>query len=456
MYLFSFRDHIVRSNSEPRFQIVGPRGDAITKTFVPVDSVFQKTLVIKATECCSYAVLSPGGDVSGWYEKIGDDADGFRIVSNWKYYGVINSGMDVIIPVAQEKIEYAGGQFLVTTKDTTVLYDTTGRLLTPGYSQMNYAGAGIYRAKNGNDAVYTLYDQQGTMISRSYAQVYNFHCGTARVVNADTSLFAYIDTRGRIISRWYPCAVDFHKFTGGGAGGAGSVILRVFLGGASAGASEAVIASKENSGSGDARVSDNDLKNAYRGEYYYFNGRDFQNGYSVYTERRKAPVPNAFNEEPVYYGLLDSSGREITKAEYVNITPLDTFFIIEKPSGRGLMTRSGKIILQPLYGNIRFVRDAYFMVDKDPMTWFHSALYHYDGSTGKFLTVFRYSEILDGGDSAFILKEYGDYGYADAQGKFFISMKYENAEPFKDGKARVRLDRFGEYFYVERNGKRLK
>jgi len=46
------------------------------------------------------------------------------------------------------------------------------------------------------------------------------------------------------------------------------------------------------------------------------------------------------------------------------------------------------------------------------------------------------------------------WGYIDKTGKQVIQLKYDYAEDFKNGKAKVKLD--GEEFYIDKKGKKVK
>lgn len=452
LYLLVVGDDYGRREHGTNYIIMDSRATPITEKFRQVDSVLEKTVVITNTKNNYKAVLTSDGRVSAWYEKIGEDTNGFRIVSAWKYKGAINSRLQPIIGGNYEDVEYSGGQFLVRDKSMWTLHDTTGRMLTSGYNQFQHLGSGIYRAKNWKDTTWTLYNSHGGVIPGNYSEVNDFYHGLACALSADSSEYAYIDTSGKIVAGWYPCSRDFHYY---GGGGFGATVFRIFMGIATAGISEIFYAAASgSSGSSGDGNKDTDIKGE-NGYYTKFRGRDFKNGYSVYTQRRKAPAPNEYKEEPVHYGLLDSTGKQLTKAEYRSIEPIDTFFIVEKSTGFGLITRNGKLILAPKYGPIHYVQRNYFRVERDDMSWFASALFYYDGKTGKFLSPFIYSEIKAGGDSTIIVQEYADYIYLDLNGKNFLRTKYKQAEPFKDGKAKVSFEYTGGEFYIDRKGKRV-
>ena len=51
------------------------------------------------------------------------------------------------------------------------------------------------------------------------------------------------------------------------------------------------------------------------------------------------------------------------------------------------------------------------------------------------------------------VEEDGKWGYVDKEGKEIVPLVYEDAEDYKDGKARVKTN--GEYFYIDYNGNRI-
>lgn len=77
------------------------------------------------------------------------------------------------------------------------------------------------------------------------------------------------------------------------------------------------------------------------------------------------------------------------------------------------------------------------------------------GDSGVFITSFKYYHIGGRGDSLFVVASTRwNYDYMDYSGKMVIRQGYENAGPFRDGRARVRT-KSGEWIYIDKTGKRV-
>jgi hypothetical protein len=114
---------------------------------------------------------------------------------------------------------------------------------------------------------------------------------------------------------------------------------------------------------------------------------------------------------------------------------------VQKKNNFGLITRSGQVLLAPVYGMITPLGNNYFEVKQNAAAGNNHALYHVERTTGKFLSAFRYYNIAYGGDSMFIVQpEVLHFGFMNAQGKIVVPMIYERVTPFQNGRAHATLD----------------
>lgn len=437
-YLLTYENQYCNSYDRRAMQVINRNGSAITPKFVWKDSVGVANVIIASCNR-KEALLTKDLKLSAWYDDVEAPAEQFFVVKNNYAYGVINNRGAEIIQATYSSIRKLQNNFVVGRNKEYFLADTNGQIVAGAYAYIDALGNGVFKAGDKISGSSMLITESGDTLAGNYSTVYGFQSGVARVVNPEGTHFGYIDTSGNLISGWYPRAVDYHApETYNDVGG---TIFRVFLGIMSLGISEA-FEPVQNMG-GEQTISEH---------HTTFYGADFVNGYSLYTKKRKAPSPNTHHEEPVYYGVIDSTGKEVVNAVYSGISFADTFFIVSKNGNFGIVDRSGKEILKPSYGSAKYIGDGFF--DIGTHEWNDHAIY--DATRRKFITSFNYDKITLGGDSTLIVEDWPKRGYINYDGTRLTPMNFHQAYPFENGRAKVSYDYSGHEFYIDRKGQRIK
>lgn len=438
-YLLSLNEESCGAHRGTVCKVVNSRGVALTSKFYCAHPSADTAQVIY--DCSNKeAVLSPELNVSAWYTKVYAGQNGFRLVKSGNKSGIINSTLKEIIPANFTGVQPAGSSFIATANNVSYVYDSTGNRVLREYTTIEYLGNELFRvAQDGNTQ--QVMNAKGNLLPGTYRAVYPFQCGAARVVSNDNTQFGYIDANGALLSQWYPRSIAYNEpYSYNDVGG---TVFRVFMGVLSGGLTEA--AGAFNNIGGEQHVA---------GSYTSYYGNDFKNGYAFYTISRKAPSPNKHKEEPVYYGVIDSTGKVVVQAQYDAIAHIDTLLLVSKNGGYGLITHHGKEVLAPTYGKIKTLGDGFYEVQQRSQ-FPSSALYRYNGVKGELLTLFEYSGFSKGGDSTFIIESWPNKGYIDYNGKLIVPVKYSQAYPFENGKAKVSNSYSGGEFYINRKGRRV-
>jgi len=440
-YIFLYCDYLCESPDRLSAQVIDRQGQAVTPNFTYADSILEKESIIQRCYDHEVAVLTVDLRVSGWYEDIRTDQDGFRIVKDHGEFGAINSRFTEVVPVRNKKVQFVDGYFVVENKKGSYAADSNGVMIGTAHDHTTYLGSGMFSIYDSSLAYTGIMNSNGRVLPGQFFSVNNFHNGLALVTDTAHLHFGYVNTEGQLISGWHPRCVDYKEsVTYDDIGG---TIFRVFMGVITAGVTEAL-------GVFDGMGGEQTEPEKYVTDY----GADFKNGYSYYTVRRKSPSPNPHREELVYYGVIDSTGKIIIPAKYDAVEQLDSFFSVKINGSYGLYTLQGKQVLPVRYGIIRSLGNNFFQVGSQNGPW-EMALYRYENGKGKFLTPFDYDSFKNGGDSTFIAEDWPRKGYVDYNGKVLVYPKYERAGPFENGRAKVSFDFSGGEFYIDRKGKKV-
>ena len=135
------------------------------------------------------------------------------------------------------------------------------------------------------------------------------------------------------------------------------------------------------------------------------------------------------------FGLIDEEGDEVLPCEYDSITELyGAYRIIKKSKKYGYVNLDGKLKGECKYHNFyhwaNYPRMSY--IPYIPMELNNK--WGFFNIEGEAVTQFKYEELSQVDDSAFVAKYNGLYGVSDYEGNELIPFKYEEVvyKPFKD------------------------
>lgn len=446
-------------------QIISTRGTAITPVIFIEDSFLHAQTVVTEVLYGEQAVLTRSAELSPWYSQIvAIDAQHYAVKKSWRT-GVMDTSFHVRVPLLYTAVEDAGPNFIVRAQAGEFLIDTGGHLLTTAYHSITHLKDGVCIAQK--DALHTVcvfITADGKVAGETYGHIYAPSEGIFRVVSADFRRYSYVDSSGRRITPWYDRSVVFIPEERGGEETSPGDFLNGILRGIAAittfGLTEFLhmFGPPPNPASPAVAPPHTNFP-GYLNGYDYFYGTDVHRGYAFTSISRKEKASAGHPaEEAVYLGVIDSTGRQVVPNDCRYIFPADTFFIVQKKSGFGLMTRSGKTLLAPVYGMITPLGNNYFEVKQNAAAGNNHALYRVENSEGKFLSAFRYYNIADGGDSMFIVQpDVLHYGFMNAQGKVVVPMIYERVTPYQNGRAKVTTDwSQPEMIELDTQGKRVR
>lgn len=447
-------------------QLITRNGVEITPEFVYRDSVLLRDVVVTETINQTQAVLRADGLVSPWYKSIGRlDSQYYAIANDWQI-GAMNSDFKICIPMQYSKITRSGSNFMVLDQGELFLFDTAGKRLTDGYYEINYVGNGQYKAKkNYHDQSLQLLNERG-VITGSYGYVYAARDGMTRVVNSDFTKYAYLDANGNQVTPWYDRGKTWIIEEEDGGSGLFDIIGDLFFGFVRSLVFVGTLGMSEMVGMFDGVSSSGSYPETpphhqfpgYDNQYYYYYGSDFYNGLAYVSVKRKTPSPNTHSEQPIFVGAIDTAGRTVLPCEYYSIQQKDSFFIVEKKTGIGILDAKGNIILKPIYKMITPLGNNYFEVES-VSNWdsYGCALYRITGNTGTFLTPSKYYNIDNAGEGMFrVQRDAFTNGYLNESGKLVIPIRFSSAGHFEDGRAKVQDDAFSEAYYIDVKGNRIR
>lgn len=448
----------------PTAQLITTNGREKSPEFFQDSSIFRKPVIVTDVVTYNMAVISPEGNVSTWYSNINTIDSTHYAVSKGMKVGVMNSRFQITVPIRYSQILDAGSNYILRDESNYFLADSTGRKLSEDFQYISYLGNGMCAGRKNYQGLATfLIDANGAVSKDQYGYVYPLCDSMYRVVSADYKKYAFLNYAGEQITPWYDRSVVYipQETSGGGfldaLGDLFFGTVRLIVGVGTLGMSEILGWFDTPGYVAPAEVADAHKKfPGYDTEYNYFYGSDFHNGYAFSSVKRQTNSRAQPKEEWVYIGIVDSTGRQLLNNEYLSIYQSDSVYIVEKTTGFGIVSLSGKIILKPIYGTITAIGHNYFEVLQN-MNSNMNALYYIESGTGKFLTSFRFYNIESGGDSLFIVQPDAFVsGYMNRDGKVIIPMKYDEAGHFEDGKAEVKLHWYDdESYYIDKKGNRI-
>ncbi len=187
-----------------------------------------------------------------------------------------------------------------------------------------------------------------------------------------------------------------------------------------------------------------------------------------YTDAYMFQFGHAIVKRDKFYGLIDRSGREILKPEYMRVAWLQNALIAETARYRsGIVNLDGKWILPPIYSSLRpFFAPSPTRIPSnvlgDPRYW--ERQYKVDvlesrqkdlcgvvTRDGKVLIEPKYEDISSFSDGVAAVSSNGKYGFiAAGKDQFFIEPAFDSVTPFAD---LIAVKKGSKWSLIERTGK---
>ena len=166
-------------------------------------------------------------------------------------------------------------------------------------------------------------------------------------------------------------------------------------------------------------------------------------------------------EETGLYGIVDSSGKFLTKGNNILISiQKNHIYIVDIDNNEGLMSTEGKWIGK--MGEYRY-KDKYanmYIASSETKDKRYFIVYNKENNQNKFgfldidgnlCVPIIYDEAEMFSDGLAAVKKDGKWGYVNTKGIEVIPFEYDEALDFKNGEALVRIG--NETFYIDKYGK---
>lgn len=178
----------------------------------------------------------------------------------------------------------------------------------------------------------------------------------------------------------------------------------------------------------------------------YFN---FQYSEPFHFEAKATFVKNKLGK----YGFIDKKGIATTEFKYDSTIRLSNgCFLVKIDNKSGLVDKNGKELIKPFYDFINTSSDDILIVGKDKKYYFLKL----DNLSVDNKIGYDYidSFMSNDSDKEFILvRKDGLYGFIDINENIVIPIIYENARPFIDNFASVKLN--GKNYIINKSGEKL-
>lgn len=154
-------------------------------------------------------------------------------------------------------------------------------------------------------------------------------------------------------------------------------------------------------------------------------------------------------------GMIDMKGNVVIQARYDKIFECQNGYCgVERSKKYGMVSlQNGKEVLEPKYDGLgNFSEDGIAIYRKNtPGIYSSVAKFGYVNTGGKEITTAKYdnAEPFSNGMAAVKINE--KWGYINTEGKEVIFPRYESAEDFENEKAIVKED--GKYLYIDKKGR---
>lgn len=331
--------------------------------------------------------------------------------------GFVDKNANEVIPCIYDEVEMTYGGWLVKLRGRQGLLDTTGKEVIPlKYDNIIRASrTESYYVRSGSKA--GLVDRNGReVIPLLYEGLEEFSEGAAMVMK--NGKLGFIDSAGKEIIPLMYDVPSFYKRSQNFDGGRAKVFLA--------------------------------------GKCGYIN------------KQNKAVIPFTFDEISEFdedsqavaaknglYGSIDRLGNTVIPFTYeLSFRFSEHYAVVDVNGLEGVIDRTGKQIVPARYTKIKVNESG----DWIRVEW--NEKYGFYNTRGQLIVPVRYTNrtskyTIENGFSEGLVavEENGKWGYLDHNGKLAIPMKFDEAQDFKGGEARVVLN--GKYGYINRTGREL-
>lgn len=148
------------------------------------------------------------------------------------------------------------------------------------------------------------------------------------------------------------------------------------------------------------------------------------------------------------YGIMDTTFKEVVPPKYSSIKWIHFGYIqVGLGTKFGLLDPDFKEIFPPKYENIAPLTEELIAVSENE-------IWHFVNTSGKSVNEFAYTAVsyLSDDNLGRVVRN-GKIGFIDATGKETIPCKFDEADSFVEGKAKVKLN--GQEFYIDTKGNQI-
>jgi len=149
------------------------------------------------------------------------------------------------------------------------------------------------------------------------------------------------------------------------------------------------------------------------------------------------------------YGIMDSTFKEVVTPKYSFIKWIRFDYVqVSKGTKFGLLNPALQEIIPPKYENVAVLTEELIAISENE-------IWRFVNTSGKSVNEFGYTEVSYlSDDNLGRVSRNGKIGFIDATGKETIPCKFDEAESFSKGKAKVKLN--GQEFSIDTKGNQIK
>ncbi|WP_264509980.1 WG repeat-containing protein [Flavobacterium sp. N1719] len=313
-----------------------------------------------------------------------------------------------------------------------------------GFARVKLNGKWGFIDKNGNQITKFNFDNYPTNFSDDLCRIYE---------NNNYNIVYFINNKGEKVSPNYSYASDYHKGFACVEYGNWRGLIDVF-------GNKKVACNCKNAVFNNGLMNIKELTNKIRKYKSYFidisgkvvlnlNDSDFalteyfENGFAIVSEN-------------YFYGIIDTSGREILSKKYMRITPSKSgmYLLFDDETNFSYFNIEEKKLLNPKFDYAYDFYDGLALVGiKDK--------FGYIDKYGNFIINAQYSKAGFFSEGLAPVKINGKWGFIDKKGQVVIKPIYSNTDigwdeepmPFNEGLARVAIN--GKWGFINKNGKNI-
>jgi len=421
-----------------------------------------------------WALINTSGKIiSDWYDQISEFRGDIAIIKEYEKYGFLNKSGKLVSQGYTSAELYFDSLYLVKSDEKLGFVNATGNLVTSWYDEIYGFENEYCKVRKGDK--YANLNSLGALIMGWYDEIDEFKEGFVKVRDKDK--YAIINHKGIPISEWYPYIDDFHEGFALAISGKkygylnknGKTLVdfefdkaQPFEQGIAMVEKDSLVSYIDKNGD---FITDWHKKMKYYsktppkglvllviGKKYGFqslNGAVLipcKNDYAENFSEDVALIKN--NPKEMYIDINDNLYSEIPKndslrkdwgnghtGQYITVTSWNCAYI----------NQEGKIVIDIPYSNAFSFSDGKAKVEMGDK-------YNYIDTTGNLL----FDWIDYERDYTAVVNE-GKFGFIDKNNKIVINYKYDYAEDFIKGYAKIRVGdrKTGKYAFIDKTGKQI-